>query len=288
MEGYLHLVSKNIVHRDLKPDNIMFYDRGEVNNKIAIIDFGYCQMKDVSNQPQLYYNVGSPKYMAPEAYKECIYSEKSDVWAIGVIFYQMLTGHTCDEGYTMDAYLELIQSRGVSLPQSASSFAQYLSSGMLSYSAGKRFSCLQAYQEIRIYQKTRIERTNQEFSKEEPLGHKNNIVFKSVAVGSASMSNGMTAAVNLHVSVLQPNVIVPEQAKPLKILTKSKSANLTPLSLYLNQGERPGALGRVENMRTSVIRPEQERGHTNNIRFEYYPKQDQKAPQSPRQTHNRS
>ena len=53
-------------------------------------------MEEVCNKPQMYYNVGSPKYMAPEAYKECQYSEKSDIWALGAIFYQMLSGHACD------------------------------------------------------------------------------------------------------------------------------------------------------------------------------------------------
>lgn len=38
------------------------------------------------------YNVGSPSYMSPEAYKKTLYSEKSDIWSLGVIFYEMLTG----------------------------------------------------------------------------------------------------------------------------------------------------------------------------------------------------
>lgn len=38
------------------------------------------------------YNVGSPAYMSPQAYNESIYSEKSDVWALGVILHQMVTG----------------------------------------------------------------------------------------------------------------------------------------------------------------------------------------------------
>ena len=53
-------------------------------------------MESVGNKPKRLYNVGSPKYMAPEAYRSCIYSEKSDVWGFGVSFYQMLTGKTCD------------------------------------------------------------------------------------------------------------------------------------------------------------------------------------------------
>jgi len=71
----------------LKPGNILFRNRPEVNKKVVIIDFGYCEMSEVPNKPKMYYNVGSPKYMSPEAYKSNKYSEKSDVWALGVIFY---------------------------------------------------------------------------------------------------------------------------------------------------------------------------------------------------------
>jgi serine/threonine protein kinase len=62
-------------------------------------------MAEVANKPQGYYNVGSPKYMAPEAYEDNIYSEKSDIWALGVILYEMSVGKTCDEGHSMESYL---------------------------------------------------------------------------------------------------------------------------------------------------------------------------------------
>ena len=47
----------------------MFRSRSQVSKEIAIIDFGYCEVKAVGNRPTRVYNVGSPKYMAPEAYK---------------------------------------------------------------------------------------------------------------------------------------------------------------------------------------------------------------------------
>ena len=72
--NHVLLTGKNIVHRDLKPDNVLFYGNPSHGKRVAIIDFGYCEMEEVGNKPQLYYNVGSPKYMSPEAYKECKYS----------------------------------------------------------------------------------------------------------------------------------------------------------------------------------------------------------------------
>lgn len=44
----------------------------------------------------MFYNVGSPSYMAPESYKQTNYTEKSDLWALGVVFFEILTGDTFD------------------------------------------------------------------------------------------------------------------------------------------------------------------------------------------------
>lgn len=105
LSGYVHIKNKHIVHRDLKPDNVLFKSDPSKLKRVAIIDFGYCQMEEVPNKPQLFYNVGSPKYMSPEAYKDNYYSEKSDIWALGVIYYEMLAGRTCDQGMNMENYL---------------------------------------------------------------------------------------------------------------------------------------------------------------------------------------
>ena len=43
----------------------MFRHNPQKSKEIAIIDFGYCEMETVGNKPKRFYNVGSPKYMAP-------------------------------------------------------------------------------------------------------------------------------------------------------------------------------------------------------------------------------
>lgn len=55
----------------------------------------------MGKRPMIQYNVGSPSYMSPEAYGKSRYSEKSDIWALGVIFHEMLTGRTLDNGLNM-------------------------------------------------------------------------------------------------------------------------------------------------------------------------------------------
>ena len=68
LRGECSLIEKGIVHRDLKPANILLH-----NGSIKIIDFGYCEIKGHA-KPSLDYNVGSPSYMAPEAFIESRYS----------------------------------------------------------------------------------------------------------------------------------------------------------------------------------------------------------------------
>ena len=58
----------------------------------------------MGKRPTIKYNVGSPSYMSPEAYQQSRYSEKSDVWALGVILFEMLTGDTLDKGQDTKNY----------------------------------------------------------------------------------------------------------------------------------------------------------------------------------------
>ncbi|CAN5764724.1 hypothetical protein BH20ACI4_BH20ACI4_14380 [soil metagenome] len=83
LSGLAHLHSKSVIHRDLKPENILL--QGETPR---IADFGIARILRDSHTSQV---AGTPSYMAPEGF-DGIRSEKTDLWAAGVIFYQMLTG----------------------------------------------------------------------------------------------------------------------------------------------------------------------------------------------------
>jgi serine/threonine-protein kinase len=83
-----------IVHRDLKPSNVMLLDRGDELDFVKVLDFGL--VKDVTGtaeeltQTGLF--MGSPKYMAPEQVLGTGVSPRTDVYAVGVIMYEMLVG----------------------------------------------------------------------------------------------------------------------------------------------------------------------------------------------------
>lgn len=78
-----------ILHRDLKPGNVMFRDDGS----LAIIDFGLAkQMRldaEITGSGEIF---GTPYYMSPEQGHAEQVDERSDVYSLGVIFYEMLTG----------------------------------------------------------------------------------------------------------------------------------------------------------------------------------------------------
>ncbi len=79
-----------IVHRDLKPANVLINDEG----LLKIVDFGVAaaQREGDTQLTKTGYVIGSPKYMAPEQILGKRVDQRADIYAIGVILYEMLTG----------------------------------------------------------------------------------------------------------------------------------------------------------------------------------------------------
>ena len=85
---YMH--KRGIVHRDLKPENIMV----DANDNIKLIDFGIAMKEDARRLT--FVNVssllGTPDYISPEQVKGARGDQRSDIYSMGIIFYEMLTG----------------------------------------------------------------------------------------------------------------------------------------------------------------------------------------------------
>jgi serine/threonine protein kinase len=85
---------KGIFHRDLKPDNVMLQDLGQGEEQVKIIDFGIAKIKNSVIAPSTATNVaaGTVAYMAPEQLSGRPVSAVTDVYALGQIAYEMVTG----------------------------------------------------------------------------------------------------------------------------------------------------------------------------------------------------
>src|SRR5690606_30737825 len=78
-----------VVHRDIKPDNILFDDDGNA----YLTDFGIAKdLRDDSNVTQADMVVGSPAYLSPEQIRAEEVTPRSDIYALGVLLFEMLTG----------------------------------------------------------------------------------------------------------------------------------------------------------------------------------------------------
>src|SRR5436305_5080503 len=85
---------KGIYHRDLKPENIMLQSFGAGEEQVKIIDFGIAKLRDsiVAPSTMTGATAGTVSYMAPEQLSGRAVSAATDIYALGAIAYEMLTG----------------------------------------------------------------------------------------------------------------------------------------------------------------------------------------------------
>lgn len=85
--GIKYLHEKHIIHRDLKLENILILDH--INNKIKITDFGYAVKAEHSRRTSL---CGTLDYLSPEVVEGLPHHQSVDIWAIGILIYEMIVG----------------------------------------------------------------------------------------------------------------------------------------------------------------------------------------------------
>ncbi|MBC7976028.1 MAG: serine/threonine protein kinase, partial [Myxococcales bacterium] len=112
-----------MVHRDLKPDNIFLLDRGGSPDFVKVLDFGVAKLADVHHGGGIAMHttaagqiVGTPEYMSPEQGRGERVDFRTDLYALGVILYEMVTGHLPFEGTSFGELLMKHISSPVALP----------------------------------------------------------------------------------------------------------------------------------------------------------------------------
>src|SRR6516225_7413427 len=102
--GLAAALDRGIIHRDLKPANIMINKRGDV----VIMDFGLAAVASGLSGPES--RNGTPAYMAPEQLKGAEVTARSDVYALGLVLYELFTGKRAFEAKSLRHLLDLEES----------------------------------------------------------------------------------------------------------------------------------------------------------------------------------
>ncbi|MEO8699860.1 MAG: serine/threonine-protein kinase [Kofleriaceae bacterium] len=116
LKGLAHAHAAGLIHRDLKPENIIVEESADGVETPRIVDFGIAVLRDpdesieggkLTASGQV---LGTPIYMAPEQAKCEPFDHRIDLFALGVIIYEMLAGLTPFEGTSMEIAIQNINS----------------------------------------------------------------------------------------------------------------------------------------------------------------------------------
>jgi serine/threonine protein kinase len=149
IEALAEAHAAGIVHRDLKPANLFLATRPDRSRIIKVLDFGISKSTlgnsstDQASLTQTGMMMGSPLYMSPEQMQSTRDTDtRCDIWSLGVVLYQLLTGTT---PFCGDSILELCAAILTNTPRSVSSFRDDVPSGIDEIVA----KCLQHDRELR-------------------------------------------------------------------------------------------------------------------------------------------
>lgn len=141
-EGLKYLYDKNIIHRDLKTKNLLMSNCGD----IKIADFGFAKIFNKNNLDLKQTYCGSPLYMAPEILYYQKYDNKSDLWSVGIIIYEMITGNPPYHVKNFYQLMKALEKSDIELPDNykviISTKLQYLLKHLLVKNPNKRMDWL--------------------------------------------------------------------------------------------------------------------------------------------------
>jgi len=135
VESFIYLQEKGIMHRDIKLANILLTTNDDQNADIRVADFGFARFLNENSFAAT--QLGTPLFMAPEIFNNEHYSYKADVWSLGVLSYEILTGTSVFTCRTL-AQLKKMQQEEIKFPEYMSNDAKSLINSMLTYDHANR------------------------------------------------------------------------------------------------------------------------------------------------------
>ena len=96
-EGLAAAHEEGVVHRDLKPQNVLL----DAEDHVWLTDFGLAKCLGGSAMTQMGAVMGTPSYMSPEQVRGQVVDKRSDIYSLGILFYEMATGRTPFAGGSM-------------------------------------------------------------------------------------------------------------------------------------------------------------------------------------------
>ena len=108
LSALVHAHSRGVLHRDIKPENVMLVGSG---SRAVLIDFGLAHLHDDAPLTAQGMCIGSPSYLAPERLDGHPHDERADLFAVGVILYEMLAGARPFVGRSVEEILQHCRER---------------------------------------------------------------------------------------------------------------------------------------------------------------------------------
>ena len=131
---YLHNMHPIIIHRDIKPENVLLAD----SLVAKLTDFGWSNyMQEDEKRTTV---CGTPIYLAPEIIKEQGHDEKVDIWCIGVLLFELITGNVPFQGNDIDTLKENILHLKITWPKDINIDAKNLIKKILKSDPASRIS----------------------------------------------------------------------------------------------------------------------------------------------------
>jgi serine/threonine protein kinase len=143
---------RNIVHRDIKPGNLMLTP----DDTVKVTDFGTAKILQFGTVQQTAHVVGTPSYMSPEQIKGKVVDGRSDIFSLGVVLYEMVTGEKPFPGQNITTVIYKIVNEEPTAPRDIDSsihpgLNDIIMKSLAKEPAARYQSCRELFEDLRNY-----------------------------------------------------------------------------------------------------------------------------------------